>query len=77
MSETSTMLEDDRAITAISSEDHNYSVGHRAGSGVCTKIEVYGEPAEFCYVPWLAVYCGDEIYARVPAWMVAVYYKVA
>ena len=49
---------------------------HKVGRCGVTKITSYSEPAEFCYVPWIAVLKGDVIYARIPAYQVSIYYRV-
>lgn len=65
--------QDRRQIRSISWDDadgSSFSVGQ---SGV-TKIEAYEEYGEQCMIPWLAVYRGDEVAARVPAHKVSVFY---
>ena len=32
-----------------------------------TRIVAYGEPGEMCYLPWFAVYVGDEMIERINA----------
>jgi hypothetical protein len=49
--------------------------GFTVGQGKCTRIEAYDENGELAHVPWVAVFFGDEIVARIPANQVAVHYK--
>ena len=68
---TTTILDDKREIFSLTFEnDEYYSV-----IGNITKIVAYGEPAQYCNVPWFAIYEGDEIKTRVPAGQVSVVYK--
>lgn len=67
------MLDDKREISVISYSDNGGR--HEIGSFGCTKIEVYGEPGEHCYKPWIAVYYSGELLHRIPASMVQVTYK--
>ena len=70
---TTTMLEDERPIKGIY---YNDAVGtcYEVGVFGCTKIEIYGEPGDYCYKPWIAVYKGDELTTRIPAGMAQVVY---
>ena len=73
MDGTSEIIEDKRPIQAIWYEDDaHYKVGQ---SGV-TKIESYGEVGEYELQPWLKVFKGEEIYARVPAKNVTIIYQL-
>ena len=67
------MLDDTRPIKLVSFNDE-YGSQYEVNAGGCTKIEAYGEPGEFCLIPWLAVWVGDEIRTRIPAIMVQVVY---
>lgn len=55
------ILDDDRKIESIW-----YEQGEPYKIGTCgvTKIEAYGEPAEFCDRPWFAIWKGDVITSR-------------
>lgn len=68
-----TILEDEREIYALHyAEDiPSFIVGTRS----VTKIVAYGEPAQYCNVPFFAVYEGDALHARVPAGQVTVSYR--
>lgn len=48
--------------------------GHRVGQGQCTRIEAYDECGSMSHVPWIAVFFGEVIAARVPADQVTVVY---
>ena len=74
MEKIKTMLEDDRPITQIYWDDEEGSVLSVGDFGV-TKIVAYGEPGEFCLVPWLAVYKGKEISQRIPSRLVRIVYE--
>lgn len=69
-----TIVEDDRPITAIHWDDEDGSVLSVGDFGV-TKIVAYGEPAEYCLVPWIAVYKGEEIAQRIPAKVIRIVYE--
>lgn len=60
---------DERWITAIyAGSGHRFQVG-LAG---CTSIVAYDEMQ---FRPWLAIYHGEEILARVPADLAVIYYE--
>lgn len=40
-----------------------------------TAISAYGEPGPYCMLPWLAIYVGAQIAARIPASAVEIYYR--
>lgn len=68
-----TMLEDQRPIKGIYFNDAEggcYEVGIMG----CTRIEVYGEPGEYCNKPWIAIYKSDELTTRIPAGMAQIVY---
>lgn len=67
------MLEDPRQIDHVNNESAAFTVAAVGLNGV-TKIVAYGENAEFCLVPWLAVYKGDEIAQRIAATGLSIYY---
>lgn len=72
MNKTTCLLEDDREIAAVS---FGYPGGFSVGSYGVTKILAYGEPGEFCMLPWVAVYKGDTIIHRIPANIIRITYK--
>ena len=75
MTDIPDILNDEREIRCIgnpASDTWDYEIGRY---GV-TKIAAYGEPGMTCYLPEFAVYTGDEILARVPAWTVSVHYVI-
>lgn len=47
---------------------------HAVGTHGCTKIVAYKEYGDYAFVPWLAVYHGDHLQARVPARLVTIIY---
>lgn len=61
--DTVSMLHDDRAIKLISGvwgdEAWTWEVGKS-----CDSIEVYGEPGEYCYVPWFLIKKDGVIISR-------------
>ena len=64
------MMADERLIEQLIFPGPNYDiieVGERTGY---TRIVAYGEPGEHCYVPWFAIYRGDEVAQRVNGNMV-------
>jgi len=68
------LSKDTRNITAIEWPLENgacFRVGH---NGV-TLIEPYDESGHMANIPWLAVFAGEVIIARVPADHVSVYYN--
>lgn len=69
------LANDRRPIESISWDDAKGS-GFTVGSNGCTKIEAYEENGEYCMLPMLAVFVGDEIKARIPAYKVSVFYTV-
>ena len=67
------ILEDTRKIESI----HDDAAGitwHIVG-GEVTKIEAYGEPGEYCLIPYLAIWKGDFLYERRPALGLRINYK--
>ena len=64
------MSKDSRPIYSAIGDNGRYIVG---SLGV-TKIEAYDENGEMAYVPWLAVFQGDELAYRVPARCMSVCY---
>lgn len=74
------MLADNRKIISIEFDDVQNRAGFTVGRDNVTAIVVYGEPAQYCNVPFFAVHQDDgfghneEIRARVPAGHVTVFY---
>lgn len=68
------IYDDPRPITAVWYEGDfgGWRVGDLAYN--CTRIVAYKEHGQGDFVPWLAVYSGDEIIARIPASMVTIRY---
>jgi len=58
--ETQTILTDERQILEITYQDGYFKVG----VGI-TKIMAYGELGQGNYVPWFALFVGDQLVARV------------
>jgi len=71
-----TIIEDQREIGGVYFDDEEGSRFQVGENGV-TSIKAYGENAEYCLVPWLAIYRGEEIWQRLPAGRVRIYYKSA
>jgi len=67
------MLDDKREIMAIYWNDNDES-HYVVGKFGITKIVAYGEPGEYCYKPWIAIYRGEFLIRRVPAGMVEIGY---
>lgn len=75
MSRGGTVLSsDERPIMAILWPDNDES-HFRVGQSGVTKIVAYDESGHMAYVPWLAVFKGDEIVLRCPADQVAISYQ--
>lgn len=67
---TAEMLEDEREILYITvlPVNRTYCVGvGPVALGPITNIECYPETGQMTYVPWIAVYRGDALVARVSA----------
>lgn len=54
-----------------------FTVGSHDCHMGCDKIEAYPEYGPGDFMPFYAVYRGDRIHARVPAWAVTVFYGEA
>ena len=66
---TPTILEDDREIRDIWVNDQQgWYPDHGCSADTCTHIVAYGEPDKWCNVAWFAVYNGDDLVVRVPAY---------
>jgi len=73
-----TILEDPRKILAaweipLRDDTEQWEVGRR---GV-TEIKAYPEPAQYCNVPWIAVFLDGEVAFRIPAGSVCIQYALA
>jgi len=53
----------------------SYSINPDAVDPPCTKIIPYEERGIHDFIPYLAVYKGDKIVCRVPAYKVSIFYK--
>ena len=62
MNDTIKILNDERPIRCLVEE--GASIAQVGQLGV-TKIEAYGEPGEYCFIPFFAVYKDDKIFFRV------------
>lgn len=72
-----TMLDDNRLIEAVCYLDASYGESFKVGRSSCTKIEVYREAGQCGYVPWVAIFIGDELQRRVPATALEIVYATA
>lgn len=70
----SQILNDPREIIAIEWFGENNGQ-FNVGSFGCEQIKAYAEPGIYGEISYLAVTVNGEIKARVPAYMVSVYYK--
>ena len=68
------IVDDKREIEAIYYNDEGDSF-HKVGVSGCTKIEAYGEPGQYCYIPWIAIYYNNDLKRRLPATMVEIVYR--
>lgn len=68
------ILNDEREISRIAEGPAGYDEVAGVGRHGVTKITAYGEPGEYCLIPFYAVYKDDEIIMRVPAAKLAVFY---
>lgn len=69
-----TILTDARAISGIYWDDFDGECRVVGLAGV-TKIEAYEEKGPLDFMPWIAVWMGNAIELRVPAWRVAIDYR--
>lgn len=77
MSETPCLIYDDpREIEAIwfPGED---AAGYKVGQLSTSRIVAYREHGPGDWIPYFAVYVGDDIKARIPGFMVSVHYAKA
>lgn len=68
------MLNDNREIVGIYWNDE-HGTSYQVGSCDCTGIKAYAEGGMHCDIPFIAVYKGDYVITRVPAWQVQIVYK--
>ncbi len=73
MSGILSMLEDSRLIERVWFDD---DLAFVIGISGVTKIEIYGECGSNAFVPWVAVYQGEEIWQRFPASMCGIQYPL-
>jgi hypothetical protein len=64
------LLDDNRSIKALLFDEDDSIIA--VGQSKVEKIEVYGEPGEFCYRPWFAVYRSGVIAERINAFAVSI-----
>ena len=66
--------EDTRIINSVHQSGDYQTNAFAVGQYGVTKIIVYQEAGEYGMLTFIAVYKGDEIYARLPANGLAIYY---
>jgi hypothetical protein len=59
--EPNTILEDKREIEMLAYDTRDGECYQVGGAGGVTAIIAYGEPSQYCNVPFFAVYKGDEL----------------
>lgn len=69
-----TIAQDAREIKRLHFDDKDFTY-YTAGQCGVTKIVAYQEKGPLDFFTCFAVYHGEEIIARVPAWKVTVLYK--
>ncbi len=67
------ILHDERTIVEIT-WDRDDGSRMKVGEWGITAIVAYGEPGEYCAVPWLAVYRDADAVFRIPAGQVMLAY---
>lgn len=72
------ILDDQREITAVNYDEQNYIViGTKVGIHTVTSMKIYGQGGMHCDIPWIAIYCGDQIIKRVNAQLIhSIDYKI-
>lgn len=70
----SEMIEDPRTIIGINDDEGGLNVASVGHKGV-TKIECYGEPAEYCLIPYVRVWKGEHLWIRRKAIGLSIYYE--
>jgi len=74
--EAPTMFNDPREVVAI--DDTAAAINHyRVGVQEVTKLVVYKEYSQLDFIPYIAVYMGEEIVTRLPAIGMTIHYKRA
>ncbi|HYE38190.1 hypothetical protein [Methylocaldum sp.] len=73
MTDPCLIYDDPRPVLGIYYDDEQ-GTSHSVGTCGCTAIVAYKEHGVGDYQPFFAVYYGDELRARVPAWKVSVGY---
>lgn len=68
-----TITEDERPITTafVNCAGEGYVLGR----GGVTRIAAYNECGEYAYIPWVAIYRGEEIAMRFPAHQLTLGYE--
>ena len=61
------LMEDNRPILLIQFKGEGGGIIRVGDSSGTTRIVAYGEPGECCYVPWFAVFVGEDVTRRVNA----------
>ncbi len=70
----SEMIEDPRTIGTVNDDEAGMTVASVGSRGV-TKIECYGEPGEYSYVPFIKVWKGEHLAFRRRALGLTIYYE--
>ena len=60
MSAPAQILYDERRIYALGWGPGGADMAVVVGHSGCTRIVAYGEPGEYCLLPWFAAYYDDE-----------------
>lgn len=76
MSAIKTIIQDDREILIIHKSGDDQTDAYRVGHQGITKIVPYEENGQYCMLPFLAVYKGDVILARLPASDLFIQYRL-
>jgi len=54
------ILDDRRPISSLGWGPGGADMAVTVGRSGCTRIVAYGEPGEYCLIPWFAAYYGEE-----------------
>jgi hypothetical protein len=73
----SELIKDKRTIRRIHATGDHQTSEYELGRYGVTKIEIYGEPAEYSLIPYCKVFKGEEIAIRLSALNLHVYYSEA
>lgn len=68
------ILEDKRKIARVVFDEYSF---YEVGSGGVEKIEAYGEPGEYCLVPWIAIIVNGVVSCRFHASQGTIVYEDA